>query len=372
MSDHESESGASNDKLEVGLPWWTLLFPFLGAVAGILDLTTLGGIWTAVFGAILVGSVLSAVHHAEVIAHKVGEPFGTLVLAVAVTVIEVALIVSLMISRVANAETLARDTLVAAIMIIMAAMLGACFLIGGFKFREQHFTRDGANVGLVTLAALAVLVLVLPNYTGNNAGVGQYTESQLIFVGIVSLILYLTFVLVQTVRHVAYFLPANAKLKDKDVPPPSLQVAWLAFAMLIVSLAAVILLAKGLSPIIQGALIDANLPLALMPILIAGMVLAPEGLAAVRAAQRDDLQSGINLAVGSALAAMGLTIPAVVFVSILFELDITLGVNQRDTTLLVLVLFVSAVGMARGRVTVLHGIVHLVIFATYLFTTMVP
>ncbi|MBH5321138.1 calcium:proton antiporter [Aurantiacibacter sediminis] len=362
---------AASGKIKIGLPWWTILFPIAGLLAGALGLPKLGGFWTPLLGGILIGAVLAAVHHAEVIAHKVGEPFGTLVLAVAVTVIEVSLIVSLMISQVANAETLARDTLVAAIMIIMAGMLGACFLVGGIKFREQHFTREGAMAGISTLAALAVLVLILPNFTANGSE-ASYSPSQLIFVGIVSLVLYLTFVLVQTVRHVAYFLPATPAAEKTSVDEPTARLAWSALAMLLVSLGAVILLAKGLSPTIEGALIAASLPLALMPILIAGMVLAPEGLAAVRAAQRDDLQSGINLSVGSALAAVGLTIPAVAFVSILFDLPLTLGVSPRDMTLLALTLFVAAVGMSRGRVTVLHGTVCLVIFATYLFTTMVP
>ena len=354
------------DPPKVTLPWWTVLLPVLGLVAGALDLAKLGGVWTLVLGAVLIASVLAAVHHAEVIAHKVGEPFGTLVLAVAVTVIEVALIVSLMLSEVANAATLARDTLVAAIMIILTGMLGACFLAGGLKHREQRFTREGVSAGLSTLAAL-----VLPNFTVTTPG-AFYSPSQLVFVALVSLVLYLTFLLVQTVRHQAYFLPAHATVDEDHVPVPSTRLAWSAFGALLVALAAVILLAKGLSSTIEQALVGAGLPLALMPILIAAMVLAPEGLAAVRAARRDNLQTSVNLAFGSALAAVGLTIPAVAMVSILFGLPLALGIDAKAMTLLALALFVSGVGLSIGRVTVLHGMVHLVIFATYLFTTIVP
>lgn len=348
-----------------------MALPVLGLLGGALGLAKFGGVWTPILAGVLIGSVLAAVHHAEVIAHKVGEPFGTLVLAVAVTVIEVALIVSLMLSQVANAATLARDTVVAAIMIILTGMLGACFLVGGIHHREQRFTREGVSAGLSTLAALAVLVLVLPNFTVSEPG-AFYSPSQLVFVGIVSLILYLTYVMVQTVRHQAYFLPAKPTVPDEHVPPPSARLAWAAFAVLLVALAAVILLAKSLSPTIEQALIDAGLPLSLMPILIAGMVLAPEGLAAFRAARRNQLQTSVNLAFGSALATIGLTIPTVALVSILFGLPLMLGVDAKAMTLLALSLFVAAVGLSRGRITVLHGTVHLVIFATYLFTTIVP
>lgn len=364
-------SGEVPEQPKVNLPWWTMLLPVLGLVAGLLELPKLGGLWTPVLAGVLIGSVLAAVHHAEVIAHKVGEPFGTLVLAVAVTVIEVALIVSLMLSQVANAATLARDTLVAAIMIILTGMLGACFLAGGLKHGEQRFTREGVSAGLSTLGALAVLVLVLPNFTVTTPG-ASYAPSQLVFVALVSLVLYLTFLMVQTVRHQAYFLPAHTTVPEEHVPLPSTRLAWSAFAALLVALAAVILLAKGLSTTIEQALVGAGLPLALMPILIAAMVLAPEGLAAVRAARRDNLQTSVNLAFGSALAAVGLTIPAVAGVSILFGLPLALGVDARAMTLLALALFVSGVGLSIGRVTVLHGMVHLVIFATYLFTTIVP
>lgn len=355
----------------VRLPWWTVALPAVGLLAGALGLAKLGGLWIPVLAAVLIGSVLAAVHHAEVIAHKVGEPFGTLVLAIAVTVIEVSLIVSLMLSQVANAATLARDTVVAAIMIILTGMLGACFLVGGLRHREQRFTREGVSAGLTTLAALSVLVLVLPNFTVSQPG-PFYSASQLLFVGTVSLILYLTFVAVQTVRHQAYFLPAKQTVPDEHVPEPPARLAWIAFGVLLVALGAVILLAKGLSPTIEQALIDARLPLALMPILIAGMVLAPEGLAAFRAARRNELQTSVNLAFGSALATIGLTIPAVAGVSILFGLPLMLGVDAKAITLLALSLFVAAVGLSRGRITVLHGTVHLVIFATYLFTTIVP
>lgn len=214
-------------------------------------------------------------------------------------------------------------------------------------------------------------MLILPNFTVTTPGT-FYAPSQLLFVALVSLVLYLTFLMAQTARHQAYFVPVHITAVDEHVTQPSAQLAWSAFAALLVALAAVILLPKGLSSMIEQALVDARLPLALMPILTAAMVLAPESLAAIRAAQRDDLQTSVNMAFGSALAAVGLTIPAVAAVSLLFGLPLARGVDAKTITLLALALSVTAVGMSRGRITVLHGMVHLVIFATYLFTTIVP
>ena len=317
-------------------------------------------------------SVLAAVHHAEVVAHRVGEPYGTLVLALAVTVIEVALIVSLMLAGGPSTTALARDTVFAAVMIILNGIVGLCLLVGGSRFHEQSFTLHGVSASLATLAAIAVLTLVLPNYTTSAPG-PAYSASQLGFIAVISVVLYGTFVLVQAVRHRDYFLPLNA-LGDEAVhaPPPSLKATVLSAVLLLICLVAVVLLAKSLAPTIEGAVAAVGAPKALVGVIIAAVVLLPEGLAALRAAQSNRLQTSLNLALGSALASIGLTIPAVAMVSLITGWTLTLGLDTKSVVLLLLSLFVATLSLGTGRTTVLQGTVHLVIFAVYLFTTIVP
>jgi Ca2+:H+ antiporter len=356
----------------LALPWWTIAFPLAGVLAILLSLAKVGGLGTTVAIVVLIGSVLAAVHHAEVVAHRVGEPFGTLVLAVAVTVIEVSLIVSLMLSDAGDASTLARDTVFAAIMIILNFIVGLCLLAGGIRHGEQRFTLRGVSATLCVLAAMAVLSLVLPNYVSSAPG-PTYAPSQLVFVAVVSLILYGTFVMVQTVRHRDYFLPQGETLPaDAHAEPPTDTAAWSAFGVLLVALVVVVLLAKDLSPTVEAAILGAGLPLALVGVVIAALVLAPESLAAYRAAKRNRLQTSLNLALGSALATIGLTIPAVAIVSLVLDLPLALGISPKSLTLLALSLFVSTLSLGTGKTTVLQGAVHLVIFAAYLFVTIVP
>ena len=354
-----------------GLPWWTLAFPAAGTLAIIAGLAKAGTAGTIVAAIVLIGCVIAAVHHAEVVAHRVGEPFGTLVLAIAVTVIEVSLIVSLMLSGSGDAATLARDTVFAAVMIILNGIVGVCLLVGGVTHGEQRFTLRGVSAALCTLASLAVLTLVLPNYTVSSPG-PSYTISQLLLVAVVSLLLYAVFVMVQTVRHRDYFLPADASDADAHADRPSDRVAWTAFAVLVVALVVVVLLAKALSASVEQAVAGAGLPLTIVGVVIAALVLAPESLAAVRAARRDRIQTSLNLALGSALATIGLTIPAVAIVSLVIGLPLSLGIDAKSIVLLGLSLFVATISLGTGRTTVLQGTVHLVIFATYLFTTVVP
>jgi Ca2+:H+ antiporter len=321
---------------------------------------------------VLTGVVLAAVHHAEVVAHKVGEPFGTLILAVSVTVIEVGLILSLMLASTATTATLARDTVFAASMIILNFLLGLCLLVGARHQKEARFTRTGATAALSTLATLLVLTLIIPNTT-SVAG-PAFTTSQLAFVAAFALILYLTFVFVQAVSNRDYFLPKGDAQDEPEAhaPPPSSKTAWIAFGALLTSLGAVVLLAKALSKPLEEAVSTMGAPLAMVGIAIAGIVLLPESVAAVRAANANRLQTSLNLALGSALATIGLTIPAVAVVSYLYGLPLTLGLDSKGIVLLALTLFVAALSLARGRTTMLHGAVHLTIFAAYLVLTVLP
>lgn len=349
----------------------TLAAPFAGWL--VLLLAWSGFENVAVTALILIGVVLAAVHHAEVVAHRVGEPFGTLILAIAVTVIEVGLIVSLMLANREAAATLARDTVFAAAMIIMNLLLGLCLVAGARHQKEARFTRTGATAALSTLATLMVLTLVLPNFTTSVAG-PVYSNTQLAFVAFFSLALYLIFVFVQTVQNRDYFLPRGDLQAEPGAhaPPPADRDAWISFGALVVCLGAVVLMAKSLSDPLDQLVAAANAPRALVGIAIAAIVLLPESVAAVRAANANRLQTSLNLALGSALATIGLTIPAVTVTSLMMGLPLSLGLDGKGTILLSLSLFIAALSLARGRTTVLHGAVHLIIFGAYLLTTIIP
>ncbi len=358
------------------LPKWSILAPLAACVLLGLSFTdirsSLGLGWDAVLAAGLAAGILAAVFHAEVVAHKVGEPYGTLVLAIAVTAIEVALIVSLMMAAGGSATGLARDTVFAAVMIILNGMVGLCLLAGAGRHREQSFGLHGVSAALATLAAISVLTLVLPNYTTTTPG-PTYSGSQLMFIAVVSLVLYGTFVLVQTVRHRDYFLPA-VETADEDVhaAPPSTRMAVASLLLLLVCLTTVVLLAKMLSPRLETAVAAMGAPQALVGIIIATIVLLPESIAAYQAARANRLQTSLNLALGSALASIGLTIPAVAIVSLATGWTLSLGIDAKSTVLLLLSLTVASLSLGTGRTTVMQGTVHLVIFAVYLFTAIVP
>ena len=355
------------------LPLWTWLGPLAGWLLLAASLAFSHPMLNAAIGLGLIAAVLAAVHHAEVVAHRVGEPFGTLVLALAVTVIEVALIVSLMLAGGDSTAALARDTIFAAIMIILNGMVGLCLLAGGSRHGEQAFGLYGVNAALATLAAMAVITLILPNTTTTTVG-PMYSSSQLLMIAIASLVLYGAFVLVQTIRHRDYFLPEGKAAHDEaaHAAPPTTTVASVGAVLLLVCLGAVVLLAKALSPTIEAAVKSAGAPQAVVGIIIAAIVLLPESLAALKAARVNRLQTSLNLALGSALASIGLTIPAVAMVSLATGWTLVLGLDAKGMVLLALSLIVATLSLGTGRTTVLQGAVHLVIFAVYLFTTIVP
>jgi Ca2+:H+ antiporter len=354
------------------LPAWTIAAPLVGWILLAVFLLKPGD-WYALLAATgLCGAVLAAVHHAEVVAHRVGEPYGTLVLAAAVTVIELALIVSLMLSGGEAAASLARDTVFATVMIILNGIVGACVLVGSSRHGEPEYSLRGANAALATLAAIVTLTLVLPNYTTTTPG-PVYSAGQLIFAAVVSLLLYGTFVFVQTVRHRDYFLPpGSAQPADQHAPPPSGRRTLASLGLLFLCLGAVVLLAKAISPALESALDRAGAPKVLVGVVIAAVVLLPEAIAALRAARANRLQTSLNLALGSALATIGLTIPAVSVVAVANGWTLQLGIDARSTVLLLLSFLVATLSLATGRSTVLHGAIHLVIFAVYLFMTVVP
>jgi Ca2+:H+ antiporter len=358
-------------------PWWSWVLPSLAwallALPAVARATAPAAVLDLALAAVLVGTVLAAVHHAEVVAHKLGEPYGTLVLALAVTVIEVALIVSIMISGGAAKAALARDTVFAAVIIVCNGIVGLCLLLGGARHHEQEYQVRGAAAYIAVLAALATLTLVLPNYTTTAAG-PVYTRGQLVFVGLVSLALYGVFLFVQTSRHRDYFLSAAAAGHgDAHAAPPTTAATVLSGGLLLAALGAVVLLAKALAPALEAGVARVGAPPAVVGVAIAALVLLPEGLAATRAARRDRLQTALNLALGSAVASIGLTIPAVAAVSVLLGQSLVLGLEAKETVLLGLTLLLAVLTLGTtGRTTVLQGAVHLVVFAVYLFLVFVP
>ena len=355
------------------MPLWATALPLLGAATLLAAFfAPLGTALTLVCAAALIGAVVAAVHHAEVVAHRVGEPFGTLVLAVAITVIEVALIVSLMLAGGPDKATLPRDTIYSAVMIIATGVVGVCLLAGGLSHHEQSFRLEGTNSALSALVALAGLSLVMPTFTTSSAA-GTYTVSQLAFVGLSSLALWAVFVFVQTVRHRDYFLPPqNASDEAVHAKPPTVRQAWASFGLLMLALVVVVGLAKQLSPVIEAAVTAAGAPKTVIGIAIALLVLLPETWAAVRAALADRLQTSMNLALGSALASIGLTIPAVVVTATVLDLPLVLGLPPKDLVLLALTFLVSAITLGTGRTNVMQGAVHLVLFGAFLFLSLVP
>ena len=354
---------------------WTTAVPLLALVA--LALTWGSKPATAVvvvIGAFLGGAVLAAVHHAELVAHRVGEPFGSLVLAVAVTVIEVALIVTLMVSGDAETATLARDTAFAAVMITTNGIVGITLLIGALRRGVAEFHAEGTGAALATVTTLTTLSLVLPTFTTSRPG-PEFSPAQLAFAATASLALYGLFVVMQTVRHRDYFLPVafpDGAGDDVHAAPPSDRATVRSLGLLLVALVAVVGLAKIESPAIEDGVEAAGFPHAAVGVVIALLVLLPETLAAVRAARRDRVQIGLNLALGSAMASIGLTIPAIAIASIWLDGPLVLGLGATQMVLLALTAVVGVLTVVPGRATLLQGGVHLVLFGAFLFLAASP
>ena len=364
-----------------GLPRWSLAVPPLALVVLVLSWgRDLGAVLLILVCAGLGAAVIAAVHHAEVVAHKVGEPFGTLILALAVTVIEVALIVTLMASGGDKAASLARDTVFAAVMITCNGILGLALVVGSLRHRTQEFRVHASGSALAVTTALVTLSLVLPTFTTSTPG-ATFSGAQLAFAGVVSLVMYGIFVFVQTIRHRDYFLPVEpdqspvdpaAEEVETHAAAPNGKVALVSLGLLFVCLIAVVGLAKTVSPKLESAVESAGAPVAVVGVVIALLVLLPETVAAVRAALRDRLQTSLNLALGSALASIGLTIPAIALASIWLDGPLVLGLGGKEMVLFALTVVISMLTLATGRATLLQGAVHLMIFSSFVFLAVSP
>jgi Ca2+:H+ antiporter len=328
-----------------------------------------GLVFAAVLLVILFGTVFAAVHHAEVIAERIGEPYGTLLLTLAVTIIEVALIATIMLGE-KPVPTLARDTVFAVVMIVCNGLVGVCILAGGLRYREQDVQVTGSNLYLSVLIVLATITLIEPNYTLTTPG-PVYSSAQLAFVSVVTLILYGVFLYTQTIRHRDYFISETAGIADNGTHASN-RTFLLSILLLLVSLLAVVLLAKKFSLVVDAGAALIGAPPAFAGILVALLILLPESVAAIAAARKNDLQKSINLALGSSLATIGLTIPAVAVAAYTLDKQLVLGLNIQDTVLLVLTFFLSMLTFGTGRTNILFGMVHLVVFAVFVFLVFVP
>lgn len=328
-----------------------------------------------------VALVLVSVGHAEAIAHRVGEPFGTLVLALAVTVIEVSLVVTLMATEGPKAATLARDTVFAAIMIVCNGVVGASILSGARRSRVVRFSEQGANALLGTVVTVATLSLVLPTFTSSSDG-PTFTASQFAFSAISAAAVYGVFVFVQTISHRWMFLSPEALADESDdefahIAPHAPRVGKaeglaIRTVLLLIGLAGVVGLAKTLAPRIEDAVVWAGAPQMFVGVVIALMILLPESIAAFRASARGEMQTSLNLSLGSALASIGLTIPAIAVASIWLEGPVILGLGSKEIVLLALTALVGSLTFGSGRATVLQGVHHLAIFAAFIFLSIVP
>ena len=350
---------------------WTTITPVLAWLLFFSGIINNGSIFQILASVLLIFSVMAAVHHSEVIAHKVGEPFGTIILAIAITVLEVSIIISLMVSGGEQAASLARDTIYSATMLILNGIVGLCLFIGGIKHHEQHFSKDAVNIALVSLLAIIIFTLIFPSFTSSVKG-PYYSTPQLAFASIACLIIYTCFLFAQTSRHREYFLPAQQEESQEHTHEISNKELTASLVVLLVSLGIVVLLAKTLSPTIESIIIANNLPQTLVGVIIAAIILLPEGIAAVAAARKNRLQTSLNLALGSALASIGLTIPCVTVVCSIYDIKMILGLDIKSIILLALSVFTVMLSLGSGKSNLVYGVVLLVNLMAFIFLIIHP
>jgi Ca2+:H+ antiporter len=344
---------------------------FVGATALGFTFTpsAAGLVFAAVLLVILFGTVFAAVHHAEVIAERIGEPFGTLLLTLSVTVIEVALIATIMLGD-KPVPTLARDTVFAVVMIVCNGLVGVCILAGGLRYREQDVQVSGSSLYLSVLIVMATITLILPNYTLTAPG-PIYSTGQLGFVSVITVLLYGVFLYTQTVLHRGYFVGKADNGGDGGVQLSN-RMLTLSTVLLLVALLGVVLLAKKFSLVVDFATARIGAPPAFAGVLVALLILLPESVAAIGAARKNDLQKSINLALGSSLATIGLTIPAVAVAAYALDKQLVLGLDAQSMVLLGLTFVLSMLTFGTGRTNILFGLVHVVVFAVFVFLVFVP
>ncbi|MDR0781683.1 MAG: ionic transporter y4hA [Pseudomonadales bacterium] len=350
---------------------WSLFTPALALLLALVFKDNTAAWAGVILGAALLVGVLASVHHAEVVAARVGEPFGAVVLALAVTVIELGLIVSIMLG--AQPEpTLVRDAIHAVVVLVLHGLAGLCIVVGALKHREQEFHTQGAQAYLTVLLPMVSVTLILPNHTVSSPG-PYYSGAQLAFVSICCLLLWLAFTFVQTVRNRDHFIPPRRKRGGATTNPrPTTRAALIALGLLLIALAAVVLLAKAVSPFIQHGVAAIDAPPSLVGVIVAAIVLLPEATTAVRAALADQLQTSINLALGSAVASIGLTVPTVAVIAWWTDHPLELGVSEGGAILLGLSFLMAMITYGIGRASLLSGVVHLILLCMWLAFLVAP
>ena len=357
------------------------LFVGLGTIAIFLvvgsdlnELTTralpLLGVFVWLF-AVILWSAMCVVRHADCLAIKLGEPYGTLILTLSAISIEVVMISTAMLHG-ANNPTLGRDAIFAVIMIALNGLVGLSLLLGGLRYREQHYNIQGVNAYLNVIMALAVLGLVLPNFTTSTSGPTFSTEQEIFFAA-VSLLLYAVFLLIQTLRHRGYFLDVK-ETATKHSPHHLARIRSTGFhaLMLLLYLAAVIFLAEKFAVPLDNSIEQFHMPQAFGGAVIAALVLSPEGLGGITASLHNQLQRSINILFGSVLATIGLTIPAVLMIGLLTKRSVSLGLQGGNLPLLLLTLAVSVVTFTSRKTNVLQGCIHLLLFAVFVLLIFAP
>lgn len=355
---------------------WTTSIPILACILYFSGLLDNNFVFQIIAGILLLLCVMSAVHHSEIIAHRVGEPYGTIILAVSVTIIEVAIIISLMTTGGSEYASFARDTVYAAVMLILNGIVGLCLFIGGRKFHTQIFSPHSVKIALVSLVSIVAFTMILPTFTKSHAG-PYYTETQLLFEFFACIVIYVAFIAAQTIRHREYFITEEdddekGKTSGKSQHSISNQAMLVSLIFLLISLTIVVLLAKSLSQPIEDMLVSQGLPKSLVGIIIAAVILLPEGISAVSAARKNKLQTSLNLSLGSAIASIGLTIPTVSLISYMYDIPIILGLDILPIILLVISIFTVMLSLIGGRSNLVYGVVLLVNLVAYIFLTINP
>lgn len=322
--------------------------------------------------AVILWSAISAARHADCLAIKWGEPYGTLILTLSAITIEVVVVSTAMLHG-ENNPTLGRDAVFSVIMIALNGFVGLCLLLGGLRYREQHYNLQGVNSYLNVIMTLAVVGLVLPNFTTTTSG-PTFSVEQEIFLLVISLLLYAIFLLIQTVRHRRYFIDSNHAVGAASSAHHSLRVRSTGFhaAMLLLYLITVILLAEKFAIPLDNSIERFGLPQEFGGAMIAALVLAPEGIGAIEASLKNELQRSINILLGSVLATIGLTIPAVLTIGLVTKRSVTLGVQGGNLPLLLLTLAVSVVTFTSRKTNVLQGCIHLLLFAVFVLLIFAP
>jgi len=352
---------------------WQLLFVWASALAWLLHgkawIAGLSNPWSAAgfFVWVCLAILLAAfavVRHADVLAERFGEPYGTMILTFAVISLEVFMISALMLEG--GQPTLARDTMYSVIMIVLAGLVGICLLLGGIKFHEQFFNLRGAGSYLSMIIPLAAIGLVLPDFTRSGAQ-QSFSPTHAVALVILSVAIYTVFLLMQTSRHRGFFTATAEEVEKLHPHVDSTRSSALHGAMLVIYIVPVVILAKKLAGVLDFTTQISGLPVAFGGLVVAVLILAPEGLAAIQSALKNQLQRSVNVLLGSVLATIGLTIPAALAISLCTGQEIVLGLDPAEVTMLLIVLAVSMLTFGQGRTNMLQGAVHLLIFGVYLF-----